>query len=731
MTARRRRHRSAGPRRCLALCASVLFVVAGRSAHAQTTLEFATFHGASADLAVDDSGDVWVYGGTELQPIEEPLVVAPGAPCDPGPSPDVQYRWLAKIDGDTGEIEWTRSMPGARVFAVAVDPTGTHVYACGWGGSVVASEFPPTGWKPTPSPGRDGYVARFDARTGCPQAISYFGLHDGGNVYPHSVFVDANGDVHVVGGIGVTGLQPTQILESYVPAGGSLEAFAVGFDATLAQRNYFAFLPGGSASDDAQDVVADASGVYVAGASGESTLTYTPQRVGIGGARDAWVMKFVPDGSGTSANPVHTSLEYGTYIGGSDDEATRGNSGIDAQQQGAWLDVDEDGEVTVATWTTSTDLPVTATYGPRGDDDVVVTHLDAGGANPTYLTIVGGRRDDIPAGIARDRARGRVYVAGGTKSNDFPTPLGLVTSHASAPSKPDGFLIEIDDDTGALVSGTFLGGPGVDDGDAGVEVDAQGFVHVGGKRGDAAFAPQRTTATYSLDHYLCKFSFGPPAPQPGVSVSPTVGLETSEAGAIDSFTIVLDTQPAAAVSIDVTSDDTSEVLVSYAGSAPAATVTVSIDPSDWSLPRTVTLVGQDDADLDGDVDLVVRTAAAVSADVDYAGVDADDVLVTNVDDDAPPPLDVADVSPALLAAGSSEVVTITGQGFDGAPSLSFEDGSGGPAPSAEILGSSATEITARVSVGNQGPKGDRTWKVRVTNSSGATGVWSGNFVVRK
>jgi len=112
---------------------------------------------------------------------------------------------------------------------------------------------------------------------------------------------------------------------------------------------------------------------------------------------------------------------------------------------------------------------------------------------------------------------------------------------------------------------------------------------------------------------------------PGIVVSPTSGLETSEDGQAATFTIVLATQPAADVTIGLSSSDTSEGTVS-----PQS---VTFTTADWNSPRTVTVTGVEDDEIDGDAAYTIITAAATSNDGGYSGLDADDVAVTNDDND--------------------------------------------------------------------------------------------------
>jgi hypothetical protein len=114
---------------------------------------------------------------------------------------------------------------------------------------------------------------------------------------------------------------------------------------------------------------------------------------------------------------------------------------------------------------------------------------------------------------------------------------------------------------------------------------------------------------------------------PGITVTPTAGLETNEGGSTSTFRIVLNTQPTASVTIDLSSDDASEGTVS-----PAF---VTFTDSNWDEPQTITVTGVDDTTADGDIAFSIITAAAVSSDPNYGGRNSSDVAVVNLDDDTP------------------------------------------------------------------------------------------------
>ena len=62
-------------------------------------------------------------------------------------------------------------------------------------------------------------------------------------------------------------------------------------------------------------------------------------------------------------------------------------------------------------------------------------------------------------------------------------------------------------------------------------------------------------------------------------------------------------------------------------------LSVVFTPLNWAAPQIVTVAGADDAIADGTVAYLVRTIAAVSDDAQYAGLDASDVSVSNIDNE--------------------------------------------------------------------------------------------------
>src|SRR5213078_2451292 len=111
----------------------------------------------------------------------------------------------------------------------------------------------------------------------------------------------------------------------------------------------------------------------------------------------------------------------------------------------------------------------------------------------------------------------------------------------------------------------------------------------------------------------------------GYTVTPTAGLVTTEAGGTATFTIRLNSQPTADVTIGLSSSDPAEGSVS-----PAS---LTFRAANWATPQTVTVTGVDDFVADGNKAYTITTAPASSADSLYNGMDAANVSVTNTDND--------------------------------------------------------------------------------------------------
>ncbi len=138
----------------------------------------------------------------------------------------------------------------------------------------------------------------------------------------------------------------------------------------------------------------------------------------------------------------------------------------------------------------------------------------------------------------------------------------------------------------------------------------------------------------------------------GITVTPTSGLTTTEAGAAATFTVALNSQPTVDANIPLSSSDTTEGTV-----APNS---LTFTNANWNTPQTVTVTGIDDNIVDGNVAYSIVTGVATSTDPNYSGVDASDVSVTNTDNDvAPPPIVNLSVTPSTGSEAGKTAITLT------------------------------------------------------------------------
>ena len=144
--------------------------------------------------------------------------------------------------------------------------------------------------------------------------------------------------------------------------------------------------------------------------------------------------------------------------------------------------LDASGNVYVAGFTNSSDFPTeTGFYDAswNGTNDVFVAKFSGDLTQLLASTFLGGSNDDGANTIAVDGS-GNVYVAGSTKSGNFPfTASAYDPSRNGAANTTDAFVSKLSGDLTQLLASTFLGGTGSDAANAMV-LDAAGNVYVTG-----------------------------------------------------------------------------------------------------------------------------------------------------------------------------------------------------------------------------------------------------------
>ena len=142
---------------------------------------------------------------------------------------------------------------------------------------------------------------------------------------------------------------------------------------------------------------------------------------------------------------------------------------------------------------------------------------------------------------------------------------------------------------------------------------------------------------------------GPPSDEemgtpgaPGVTVSKSALMVTEEDTTGDTYTVVLNTQPTASVTVTVAGHAGTDVTLTPSSG------TLTFTTANWNTAQTVTVKAGNDADTTNDT--VTLTHSAASTDGNYNGVTIGSVVVTVTDNDT------ARVTGVTVAAGNARLV---------------------------------------------------------------------------
>jgi hypothetical protein len=240
----------------------------------------------------------------------------------------------------------------------------------------------------------------------------------------------------------------------------------------------FSTFLGEGGNDAGNDVAVDGDGhIYVAGLTTSSKFPVTAGAYDNSlSSTDAFVSKFSTNG---------TSLEYSTFIGGTQDE------------NGTGVAVDTDGLVHLTGTTNSTDFPTTTgafCTTLSGYTDAFALRLNITGSSLDYSTFVGGRGPEKAMAMDLD-AKGSIYVAGWTSNLDFPEVNGSFENNGR---NTDSFVVKVKPDGTDLEYSCVLGGE-YDDNVTSLVVDDYGCAYITGD-------------TVSTDYPITQLAYNPKAP---------------------------------------------------------------------------------------------------------------------------------------------------------------------------------------------------------------------------
>jgi hypothetical protein len=390
---------------------------------------------AATSVAMDSTGAVYVAGwtdSTDLQPNTTPLLRGSGVDT-----------FVLKVNAG-GELVFLTILGGSaedKALGIAVDGTGGNIWVTG---STTSANFPVTlAGNPLRGP-MDAFLLRL---TPDGRQLAFSGLYGGDqSEIGYGVALDATGNAYIAG-------ETTSNNLPVVPTGtsvfrGQVDGFVVKVTAsgTMAYSRYL----GGTQTDQIRAIAVDASGrAYITGRTTSADFPLvTPLQVAMRGSMDAFVTKldatgtvllystFIGGGSGLDLYPEEgtgiavdssgrafvvgttpsadfpvVSAAQAQYGGGSLDAFVVGLSaagqalifgtfiGGSSLDYGTALALDANGIIYFAGYSASSDLPVTATFGPGGSFDAIAGSLTSAGVK-TSVVRIGGTGDESGMGIA-------------------------------------------------------------------------------------------------------------------------------------------------------------------------------------------------------------------------------------------------------------------------------------------------------------------------------------------
>ncbi|MFZ8862573.1 MAG: SBBP repeat-containing protein [Thermocrinis sp.] len=330
-------------------------------------------------------------------------------------------------------------------YALVIHPQTGEIYVAGY---TLSSNFPKTaggaqtGCISCINDLPDIFVARLNLDLTQILQVTYLGGRSRDEAYALAIH-PTTGEVYVVGATNSTDFPKT--------TGGvqankhrNYDAFVARLNSNLNQILQSTYL-GGSERDEAHAIaIHPATGeVYVAGYTYSNDFPKTD-----GGARtyndgdfDVFVARL---------NKELTRIFQSTYLGGRDFDFAK-----------ALVIHPRTGDVYVAGETKSTSLPNTtngaqAAYG-GGDYDAFVARLNSDLTKILQSTYLGGKGRDSAYALAIHPETGDVYVAGETKSTDFPNTTGGAQAGYGGGYK-DAFVVRLNSNLNQILQSTYLGG---------------------------------------------------------------------------------------------------------------------------------------------------------------------------------------------------------------------------------------------------------------------------------
>ena len=371
-------------------------------------------------------------------------------------------------------------------FGIAVDSVG-NVYVTG---TTISSNFPVSPVLPVQAT-RDGesdaFVTKLDA-TGLIIVYSTF-LGGSGADAGTAIAVDGNGSAYIAGTTNSNNF-PTTAASFQPGTRGGDEAFVARLGPDGSALVFSTYL-GSNGRDSAFGLALDVAGnAYVTGFTTAPTFPNN-NAIPCFGTTSTGADVFV-----VRIDPAGLTLSSCTIIGGAGEDV--GNA----------IAVDPSGNIWVAGTTNSFDLPLPFGLGLQpflaGAQDAFVAKLSPAGV-VLALTYLGGVGDEEGLAIAVDLT-GNVYIAGSTKSSDFPTFRAL---QPFLNGRTNAFVVKLSPAGDSAAFATFLGGSGDDSANAVAVNPSDSTVYLAGSTNSVDFpvvAPIQGQLAGGFDVFVTKLT---------------------------------------------------------------------------------------------------------------------------------------------------------------------------------------------------------------------------------
>ncbi len=208
-------------------------------------------------------------------------------------------------------------------------------------------------------------------------------------------------------------------------------------------------------------------------------------QIGVGGGYDIIISKLNASGTALiGSKKIGGTNDDGVNISSSRTgiNSLQQNYGDDGRSE---VILDGAGNIYVASCTQSTDFPVLPNAGSvfqsssGGKQDAVLLKFNSNVNSVLFSSYLGGSEDDAAYVLSLHPANGNIYVAGGTSSTNFPGNK-VSTIGASNQGGIDGFVSIVSNNGSSLVKSTYLGTAGTDQ-VYGIQFDNKGFPYVMGQ----------------------------------------------------------------------------------------------------------------------------------------------------------------------------------------------------------------------------------------------------------